>query len=117
MAIPTSAIVSPEVMDPYDIVDFKIDCTGLLEPYEMVSTYVVQPLSESVLLGLELAPAGYPTTLELNKITFWARIATVNQSDTIFQNEVLLPLEISITTNAVPPRKRQRTVVLRVTQK
>lgn len=117
MPIPSLAVLTSESMDPYDIVDFQIDCRGLLEPYEMVASYTIVPLSESVLLGLQIAPTGYPSSVSQNIITFWAKINPLNQSDVIFQNTVLMPVEVSITTNSTPARKRQRTVVLKVMQR
>ena len=118
MAIPSSTTVWTQSMDPYDIVDYIIDCSKMLEEGENISTYTVSLLAEASLLGLTINNSGgYSTTLiSGNRIRVWLSILPAEQSNPIFVNAVTLPLEVTITTSSTPPRRKQRTVAVTVQQ-
>lgn len=118
MATPADAKIFLEPLDPHEILDYSINLAPLLEAGETISAHTVVACPESVLLGLEVkTTGGYATTLTSNVLKFYLGIATVEQANAMFNTGVTLPLEISITTNAVPPRKKQRTVAVRVVQR
>lgn len=118
MAIPPTALVWEEPMDPYDVVDYTIDTTPLLSDLEDVASYTVVPLAESELLGLEVGTAEYAPSITDNVILVWLQVDPAFQANPAFSGAgQTLPLEVSITTNSSPPRKRQRTVVVKVMQR
>ncbi len=115
--IPASASVWPEPMDPYDIVDYKIDCSSLLDIGDEVADFAVEVLTESELLGLTLGIDSYEPVLVGNTVTVWLSIDPAEQDNAAFVAGVNLPLEITVTSDSVPPRRRQRTVVVKVIQR
>ena len=117
MAIPTTAIVWAESMDPYDVLDYEADVTNLLDGSE-VASFSVAPTAESLLAGLKVGTAEYAPLLSSKIIRVWFSINNANQGDPLFDGTgATLPVEISVTTNSTPPRKRQRTFVLKVAQR
>jgi hypothetical protein len=112
MAIPPTAIVWPESLDPSDILDFSINCAALLESDETVDTFTAIAGPEAALFGLTITN----TALDSNIISMWLAIAPEKISDTAFLNAgTLLPVEITINTDS--GRRWQRTAVIRVAQK
>lgn len=120
MAIPQGVKIFTDELDPYDILDFKINLAALLEGGETISgTPVLALPTESTLLGLEIKTTnGYATSLSSNVIKFYLGVIDAEQNNTAFDGEgVLLPIKVTVTTNSVPPRRKQRTVAVRVKQK
>lgn len=119
MPIPKNTLVFEETMDPSDLIDFVIDCAPLLESGEDVASYALTLPAESLLLGLTLETTNpYQTELVNKKLRFWTSIALDKRANTIFDNDgTVLPIEVSITTNSIPPRRRQRTVGIKVVQR
>lgn len=120
MAIPASAIIWEDgPMDTRDRLDFVAQFGGLLEANEIIETAEINPLAEAVAVGLVLlrdAQHG-PWIANDNNIEFWVEIAEDKQQDNIFNSSVSLPIEITINTNAVPPRRFQRTFVIKAGQR
>ena len=114
MAIPANVQIWAEPLDPYDVMDYTIDVSSLLEGFG-VASYTVQPTAEAALLGLQVGTSAYATTISGNVIRVWFNVALANQND--FQTETQLPVEVSLTTTSSPARKKQRTVVLKVVQR
>lgn len=117
MAFPATTKVWEESMDPYDVVDYKVDLNPLLSEDESIVSYTVEPLTESELYGLDIGTSAYASELNLGELTIWLSIASDHQADVVFANGITLPIEISIITNSAPARKRQRTVAVRVIQR
>lgn len=117
MAFPVSTKIWEESMDPYDVVDYQVDLSPLLEDTEGVASYTVDPLPESELYGLEIGVAAYAPLLVGTELTLWLSINSTYQSNAVFTNGITLPIEISITTDSSPPRKKQRTVAVKVIQR
>lgn len=118
MAIPSNAVVWPEVMDPYDVLDYTVDVSDLLEAGENVASFTVTPLAESALVGLTLGTSSYATSIAGNVIRIWLSIASGQQDNAAFNGTgATLPIEISVTTTSTPPRKKQRTAVVKVAQR
>ncbi|RZK45224.1 MAG: hypothetical protein EOO61_00780 [Hymenobacter sp.] len=103
-------------MDPYDVVDYTVDVTNLLETGETVASYTISPTAEAALLGLALGINEYGSTISNNVIRIW--ISTTKPNDTAFDGTgVTLPIELTVMTNAQPPRKKQRTLGVKVAQR
>jgi hypothetical protein len=118
MAVPAEAKVFAEALDPADIVDFEIDLSPLLEGAETIATHTETIPPESALLGLEFkTTGGYATSLTGNILRIWLGIADAQQSNAAFATGVTLPIELTITTNSTPARKKQRTVAVKVIQR
>lgn len=118
MAIPKSTFIWPDAMDPSDKVDYIIDCSGFLEPSELIASYTLIIPSESVLIGLTLGSGSYAShVLDGTQIVLWLSIEDSLQQQSIFVDEVILPIEVNVTTTSSPARKRQRTVAVKVVQK
>lgn len=115
MAVPSDAKIFAESIDPYDIVDYEIDLAPLLEVGEDVASHTLTIPTESALLGLEIkTTGGYTTNLNANILRFWLGINAIEQGNAAFVNGVILPIEVSITTNSTPLRRKKRTVALKV---
>jgi hypothetical protein len=118
MAVPSGAKIFEEPLDPYDVVDFQVDLNPLLETGESITAYTISVPTESSLLGLEVKTTdGYTTSLSSNIVQFWLGILLAEQANAAFNTSATLPIEISITTNSVPARKKQRTVAVVVKQR
>ncbi len=117
MALPTDVKVFAETLGPYDTVEFNVNATPLLESGEAISSYSVTVPTESSLLGLTVnTTGGYTTSITSNVIKFWLSIDVAHQTDSAFTTAggVKLPLEISVTTDSTPARKKKRTVAVTV---
>jgi hypothetical protein len=118
MAIPEEAKVFLESLDPTDILDFQIDLAPILEIGEGITSCTATLPTESVLLGLEIkTTAGYATTLTGTILRIWLGIIPAEQANSAFVAGVTLPIIITVTTNATPPRVKQRTVAVKVIQR
>lgn len=117
MAIPSTAPVALQSMDPYDLVDYKIELGNLLEAGETISTWSVTALPETTLLGLQIQTgAGYAAALNGTDITIWLNVILAEQSNPAFTAGVVLPFEVSFTTSNAPNRKKQRSFGIKVVQ-
>jgi hypothetical protein len=119
VATPPTAILWDEILDPSEIIDYTVDLTPLLATGEGVASFTVIPYSESALVGLTVGVSSYAPTIDANKIlTVWLSIASAKQTDPAFSGTgSQLPLELSFTTTSIPPRKRQRTLLVQVAQR
>lgn len=118
MAIPATALVWAESMDPYDVVDYAVDCTAILDEGENIASYTVVPYAESTLLGLTTGTGAYATSLSGKILTIWLSVQAAKQEDPAFLGAgTSLPISLSITTSSTPARKKQRTLVVKVQQR
>jgi|SRR6476469_383900 len=104
-------------MDPFDIVDYKVDLAPLLVDDEGIASFDVDVLPESELYGLTLGTLDYAPALDGTNLTIWLSIDSSFYSNPIFATGITLPIEVSVTTTAFPPRRRQRTVAVKVIQR
>lgn len=122
MAIPPRAYVFPQVIDPSDLVEFQMDLSGpdgLLEDKELIASYTLTLLPESVALGLTiLTAAPYALTAPDNvSVRAYFEIAAASRDNAAFSGDgASLPMELTITTSSNPARRFQRTIVLKVAQ-
>lgn len=119
MAIPTSALVWDDPMDPSDIVDYVVDFASILDTGEAIASFTVVAPSDSTLLGLTIPSTGaYVPVQTGTQIRIWVQIDAGQISNSAFSGTgATLPIEVTVTTNSVPPRKRQRTLVVKVVQR
>ena len=119
MTFPISTKVWAETMDPYDVVDYKVDLSPLLATGEAIASFTVLTLTESDLLGLTVGTSTYAPVLDAatNNITIWLSIAAGFQANAAFVLGMTLPIEISIITDSSPSRRKQRTVAVKVIQR
>lgn len=124
MAIPLNARRWDEQMDPADVLEWVLHVgifngqAGLLEPLETVASYTLALSAEAVALGLTTGTltraASQPTPTSFR---WWFLIDSAFQSNAAFSGEgALLPMELTIVTDATPSRTLQRTLVLKVAQ-
>lgn len=121
MPLPTNAFKFTDPMDPYDQVDFLLTLDGaggLLETGETVASYTLALRAEAAALGLTIGTAAYaPTQPIATQIRFWLNVDVSFIANTAFDGAgAILGVEVSVTTNSNPARKRQRTVAVQVAQ-
>jgi hypothetical protein len=121
MPLPVAATKALQPMDPSDIVDFSFTLsqgdvgTEMLASTESVASYTLALRPEAVAAGLQLqTSAPYGTTLIANVLRFWVSIASAHVADAGWDAGVDLGIEFTITTTNVPPRVRQKTLVITV---
>jgi len=119
MAIPPTALVWSEPMDPSDVIDYVVDCTSLLDEGEFVSSYTVVPYSEATLLGLTIGTgAQAPALISGTKIRVWLSVSASYVDNAAFSGSgATLPIQLTINTSSSPSRRKQRTLVVKVVQR
>jgi hypothetical protein len=128
MVIPTSATKLPQDLDPFDVDWFGVDISRgvqgvtpfpILAPGENVAAFTVQPQPEAVDAGLIIMSGnGYPQAAIVGTtLSIYLAVAEAKQSNSKFDVGMLLGIELSITTDAVPPRKKQRTFTVLIINK
>lgn len=124
MAIPLTAFIWPDPMDPSDVVDFVIDCADptlpLLESGETIASFTLVLPSESVALGLTIGTAARaPVKINTDTaIRLWLSVDSGFISNSAFSGAgQSLPVEVTIVTTSSPSRTRQRTCVVKVSQR
>ena len=118
MAIPASTSVWTESMDPYDIVDYSVDCSNMLETGETIASFSLNILAEASVLGLQIKLTdGYNSELIGNTVRMWLTVLPAEQANPAFDGGAILPIELVINTNSTPPRRKQRTLGVKVIQR
>lgn len=122
MAIPPTAKVFDQALDPYEVIDYLVRCASgdspLLEAGESISTYTLSPSPDAAALGLTIGISAYqPSIIGGNQIKMWLSVDSAFHANAAFSGEgVSLPIEVTVVSNNTPPRTRQRTVVVKVAQ-
>lgn len=121
MPLPPNAILFDDPMDPYDRVDFLLTldgADGMLEAGEGVASYTLTLLAEATALGLTIGTAAYaPSQPNAQSLRFYLEVDSGFQANAAFDGDgVTLGLELSITTDSTPARRRQRTIGVKVAQ-
>jgi hypothetical protein len=113
--IPKTTTIFAQPMDPADKIDFIINCSDVLETDESIATFTLALRPEASALGLQLGTDVYAASvLEGKRIRVWLSIDPQKQGDLAFESGAVLPFEVTINSNSVPPRRRQRTVAVKV---
>jgi hypothetical protein len=121
MAVPASAEPFTQTMDPHEILDWEETFSrgdgedDLLQVGESFVTYTLERYLEAVTMGLVIkTDPGYVTTLTGgNVLRFWSEIDETKRDDSMFDTEKKLPLLFTGWTDNNPPRKRQRTLIIK----
>lgn len=111
MAIPSTAVVLAESMDPSDVLDFAINCSPILDSGDSITSYTIVAAAEAALLGLQVNSSLIADAV----VYFWLSISPGKSMDAAFTLGASLPLELTLTTQG--GRKLQRTVVVKVIQR
>jgi hypothetical protein len=123
MVIPTTALKLDQPLDPSDVDLFGLDISQgvqgvapfpILAPGENVASFNMAPLPESVALGFAIKSGnGYSLpTLVGRRVSFWPEIVDAMKESPLFDTPKLIGIVVTITTDAVPPRVKQRTFTL-----
>jgi hypothetical protein len=128
MPIPSTAL-DLGTIEPVDLLDFYIAISqgplegDVLQAGEEVASYTLALPLEASAAGLtivekETENGKYATRLADRTLAFWLNINPTQQKSTAFDGQgVTLPIELTITTTNTPPRIKQRTLKIRVTNK
>lgn len=126
MPLPALATKFAQSMDPKDLVDYQIDLAAkILETGEAVSSYTLTVLAEAAALGFtiaqgvaDLSNAAYaPSLVNTNTgLLFWVYVNPTYVTDPAYDAGVTAGLELTVTTNSTPPRRRQRSFGIQVVQ-
>ena len=118
MAIPALAKSFKQPMDPQDLVEYQTDSGDtLLDAGEVIDTFALVMGAEGTALGVSIRNDGdyVPVLTNGNQsIVMWFEVDPAHRSDAAFFDGVTIPISVLITTTNVPPRRRHRTVTLRV---
>lgn len=124
MPIPTTAPIFPESMDPTDVVDFYISVTegndgqSILMPNEGIASYTLGLSPEAALAGLQLLTDARKPVREGKNISLWLSVDPAKRALPVFDGTgLLLGIELTIVTDAIPSRTKQRTFGVRVVNK
>ena len=133
MPIPINAVPFTQPLDPGDVLDYRAAFSQgpfdalpppILLPNEDIASMALELTSEAIALGLKIVSgefngATYPAPAidDDNVLTFWLGVDPSFQSATAFLNTgTLLGIDVTIRTSNVPPRIKNRTLVVRVRQ-
>lgn len=123
MAIPPTAITFAGPMDPQEVLDFEFPMGPVLESGETIASSTLVLLPEAVALGLEIiedSDPDYPgpVLVEGNTtIRAWFRVDQSFADNPAFQGSgTPLPMLVTLDTTAAPPRRRQRTFLIRLAE-
>lgn len=119
--LPPNAKKFPDPFDPKDRVEFILTLdgpTGILEDGEGVGSYELTLTAEAVALGLTLGSGTFAPSQPLpNQIKFWLEVDGAFLNNAAFSGAGTdLGIEVTVTTNSNPARRRQRTAVITVAQ-
>lgn len=124
MAIPPSAVRFAAEMDPGDQVDFVMDFAPLLDTAggEQIASgdWQISMSAEGAALGLTIgASGGYQPALQVNntRILSWLSVDPASQDDADFNSGADVAMTARFSTTNVPPRRFERTFVVRVINK
>lgn len=121
MAIPPSAVRFQAQIDPGDRVEFvaKFDEILQVTAGEQIAdgTWTLTMSAEGAAVGVQIGSVGaYAPALQVSnqQIRFWLSVADANQSDAIFNTGVEVAITIRFETTNSPPRRYERSFVVRV---
>ena len=127
MAVPASAPVADQPMDPTDRVEFVAqfgeavgELSALLEDGETIDTLEVAPAADAAALGFSILEGTVdgldrgPWIADDVNVEFWAEVEEAERLNVAYTAGVTLGAEITFTTNL--GRRYQRTVGVEVIQ-
>ncbi len=122
MAVPSKAVAFSAIMDPGELLDFDIlmnsGTVKLLADGESAASYTLALYPEAIALGFTIRNDGlYAPVNDGTKLSLWFEVAPEFWLSSAFDGSgAMMAMVLTVTTNSVPPRRRQRTLTLGVTQ-
>lgn len=122
MAIPLNAFQFKAPMDPAERLDYQIKLKSgeltLLESTELIASYTLTLYPEAIALGMSVMSTGsYAPSDDGESIKVWFEFNASYYTNAAFSGTgSVLAMELTVVTNSVPARTRQRTVTLGVLQ-
>jgi hypothetical protein len=120
MPTPATAVPFPSTADPYDHVEWVMQCAGkILEEGEEIASFSAALDSGAIALGVSIDSGGAtaPVRVDANQsVQIWLTVDPSFQDNPAFEAGVQVAITLSITTNSTPARKRQRTWVATLVQ-
>jgi hypothetical protein len=143
MALPENAKLLPRPMDPADRVDYVANAdpdqtdldTGevpLLAETETISSYTLTMSAEGAALGVTISqggvgePGAAPSLISIvggsettgaTAVKFWLYVDPAFQDNAAFDGTgTYVGITLTINTNSLPSRRRQRTLIVQVAQ-
>lgn len=108
-------------MDPKDLLDYEADLAPYLPDGQTIAAYTLALYPDATLAGVSIRDDGayVPTLIDASTaIHFWLEVAPGNQEDAAFDSTGLtVAIAVTIETNSVPLRRRQRTWTVNVRQR
>jgi hypothetical protein len=120
VAIPAKAVAFDSSADPYDLVEWVAEAAGkILETGESIAAFTLNLHSDAIALGVSIKNTGAyaPGLVDANKsIQFWLEVDPSFRDDPAFDLGLKVAIIVSIDTDSVPARRRQRTWVATLEQ-
>jgi len=107
-------------IDPYDVLNYLVDLSSLLEADEGFDSVDIAILPASAVQGFTIPESGpyQSTEVDDRHILIWPQIGEGNQGSAAWAGKgTTCGFEVSATTTSTPPRRWQRTVLIRVAQR
>jgi hypothetical protein len=125
MANPATAKAFEQALDPSDVIDFYVVLSQgspdaavptVLLLGEGVADYTLILTPEAAAVGLKIVErAGYENRLSGNVLTLWLEVDPALRGSAIFNGAgVIVAIEMLIETTATPPRIKQRSFLVRI---
>lgn len=126
MPLPTVVFKVPQSIDPSDIenITLRISKAGvdserfpLLDAGENIAQYELALTAEAIAVGLRIKDeAPYFTNLSGLLLNFTIDVDPAKRSLPIFNKGVTVGIELTVLTDAIAPRRKQRTIAIKVIQ-
>lgn len=120
MAIPALAKKFDVFMDPGELLEYQADLAGnILEAGEQISGAPTLTMgAEGTVLGLGIKTGGGYDAAVVGgtSVKFWLEVTLAERENAAWFDGVDVGIKITVNTNSVPARRRERTVVVRVQQ-
>lgn len=143
MALPPNAKLFPRQMDPADVVDYiangnpdpgdlDVNEVALLEEGEVISSYTLTMSPEGAALGVTISQGGVgeggddPSLIAIvggaettgaTAVKFWLYVDDAFLDNAAFDGTgTYVGIILTVNTNSVPSRRRQKTLIVQVAQ-
>jgi len=127
MPLPPDALRLPETLDPFDIEKYTVTISKagvtqatypILDANENVAEYSLGLTAEAIAVGLRiLDESPYYTTLSGLLVNFALSVDESMQNLPIFTKGIEVGIELTVLSDAIAPRRKQRTLAVKVMQR
>jgi hypothetical protein len=115
-----SMVVAAQTLDPTDVLDYVLNLDSITEPSEDFASINLAVVAGSAALGFTiLNDAAYaPEELSDSRVRIWVSIEEADRGLSAWAGQgTVCSIEVTATTDSIPPRVFQRTAGIRVAQK